>query len=837
MNYLNIDREWDLRDGMFKLMNTLFEDKKETVNLPHDYMIGSDVLKTCKEGAASGFYSSGIKNYTKYIEIPAEWEEEVVYLLFDGIMQNATVEINGNKAVLQHNGYIPFSINITPYIYFGESNRITVSVNPCTEPNSRWYSGAGIFRSVRLAHAPRIHIDNDGVYAYTKDIDYNEEGIPKYAYLQVEVDIVNETLEDHLAEVEVVLTDLIKSNTAVRRKTMVQVKHGSKTTAYVPITVKAPLLWDDVHPDLYKMHVLVKDKSIFKTRAVPVNKETCDEESLNFGIRTISADSVNGLRINGKTVKLKGGCVHHDNGMLGAVSLYDAEYRKLSKMKESGFNAVRTAHNPPSREFLDVCDRLGMYVLNEAFDSWGMAKKAGDYNLFFESDWKSDLTRFIRRDRSRPSVIIWSTGNEIVEHGGLNNGYVLATEIAEYVKTLDRSRPVTNAICSFWCGQDDRLTGESFEKLKKQLIGQNEDMDEDGDTDWENQSEPFTNGLDIVGYNYMESKYQQDHELYPDRVMLGSENYGNQIGRNWPLVEKLPYVIGDFTWTAFDHIGEAGLGKGDFFDEGDPRLNMGGIIFSSENSEYPWRLANSADFDINGNLTPQGAYRRVVWGADDTYLYAYSPQFYGKIENYSKWGFPAVTKNWNYKGMEGRGVQIFIITPGDEVELFLNGRTVGKSKVEKEAAAELPYTVRMDTLYEPGELTAVSYRNRVEISRDRMKTSGHAVRIRLVPEKAKMKADGHSLIYVSVQLVDQEGQPVYNECLTLRAAVEGAGTLAAFGSENPVTDENYTTGVFSSYQGRATAIIRSGYESGKIRLKVSGEGIEEENIILSSENV
>ena len=305
-------------------------------------------------------------------------------------------------------------------------------------------------------------------------------------------------------------------------------------------------------------------------------------------------------------MKLKGGCIHHDNGMLGAVSLYDSEYRKLSVLKSIGFNAIRTTHNPPSSALMEACDRIGMYVFDEAFDAWGIMKQPGDYNLFFDTDWEKDLTAFIKRDRNHPSVIIWSTGNEITERGGLNNGYTVATRLAETVKGLDPSRPVSNGICSFWCGLDDELTEENMKKIMGEAADENGSLqNEDGnasaqnvgesgsvqnvnessslqnadggkdDTSWEEYSEAFTNGLDIVGYNYMEDKYPLDHEMFPERVILGSENYPNEIGIRWPMVESTPYVIGDFTWTAYDYIGEAGIGKSVFLDADDPLLKEG----------------------------------------------------------------------------------------------------------------------------------------------------------------------------------------------------------------------------------------------------------------------
>ena len=283
MRNQNIDQCWQFQHGLYDEFPDAEKAKSiREVNLPHDYMIESNVSESAASGPASGYYTQGVAYYTKLIDIPQEWEQEVVYLHFDGIMMNATVDINGCKAILQHNGYIPFSVNITPYLYFGKKNRVTITVAPSMQPNSRWYSGAGIFRSIELLHMPKLHIASDGIFGYTKSIEYDTLGNPVCAYLHTEV-------------------------------------------AYLNLTLENPELWDVENPNIYKLHARVTDLGVFKTHFVPSEKNTTDETSVLFGVKTITADVKHGLRINGKTVKLKGGCIHHDNGMLGAVSLYDAE--------------------------------------------------------------------------------------------------------------------------------------------------------------------------------------------------------------------------------------------------------------------------------------------------------------------------------------------------------------------------------------------------------------------------------------------------------------------------------------------------------------------------------
>ena len=840
MRCQNIDQGWQFQHGLYTVSPGQIRENPRDVDLPHDYMIEEEVREDAPARGAGGFYTAGVASYTKFLEIPAEWEGEQVYLKFDGVMMNATVEINGCKVSLQHNGYIPFSVNIAPYLYFGKSNRVTIITNPSMQPNSRWYSGAGIFRSVWLLHMPGLHIADNGIFGYTREIEYNAEGKPVCAYLRAEVELQNETIENRIALAEVYLTLEGQDEVLIRRSQKVQVNPCSKETAYISLTLDDPLLWDADTPVLYRLHAKVTDLGVFRTHLVPAAESTVDEDSVLFGIRTITADARHGLRINGRSVKLKGGCIHHDNGMLGAVSLYGAEYRKLSILKSQGFNAIRTTHNPPSAAFVEACDRLGMYVFDEAFDAWGIMKQPGDYNQYFDTDWEKDLTAFVKRDRCHPSVIIWSTGNEIPERGGLNNGYTLAARLAGTVRRLDPSRPVSNGICSYWSGLDDELTAENMKKLaleapSEDTVLQNADAGKN-DTSWEEYSEAFSNGLDIVGYNYMEDKYPLDHEMYPERVILGSENFPKEIGLHWDMIENTPWIIGDFTWTAVDYIGEAGIGHGEFMDPDDPLLAAGPFAFMSHTMAFPSRLADDADVDINGTVLPQGDYRSVVWGSTRTFLYSYDPASIGKTELLSNWGFTDVRRSWNWEGWEEKPVTVCVFSAADEVELILNGISAGRCKAGESLAAGLPKSFLFTITYIPGTLEAVSYQNGEEVSRDSLQTTGPLKALRLLPEKTELSADGHDLTYVRAELVDESGRVLPDAVLTLRASLTGAGKLATFGSAVPVTAENYTSGTFASYRGRAMAIIRSGYEEGECTLTVSAEGLPDASVTLTIRN-
>ena len=811
MENIRLDEKWMFRRGFADSPGALNEVPGTEVDLPHDGMIGTRVAPDAPAKSDSGYFTGDATNYTKYVTIPKEWEHECIGLKLDGAMMNATVEINGCKVGSQHYGYAPWYVDLTDYVTFGTENRITINLNTSMHVNSRWYTGSGLYRGVMLCHGPRVHIVNDGIFAYTKEV---AEG---YAFLGFQVEVENSTPENRLAEVSLFIVKDGEEEELGSVSKVIQVSPGKTETARVTMHLKDPVLWDADDPNLYQVKAKVKNLGVFRTHFIVNEENTVDEAAVLFGIRTITADSVRGLRINGKTVKLKGGCLHHDNGLLGAVSLYEAEARKIKRLKELGFNAIRTAHNPPSAVLVEACDRIGMYIFDEAFDAWGMAKRGGDYSQFFESDWKKDLSAFVRRDRSHPAVIIWSTGNEIPERGGMNNGYSLAARLAETIRNMDGTRPVSNGICSLWCELDD-------ETAKGQSQEQNA-ADGSGNTRWERVTEPFTNGLDIVGYNYLEDLYERDHELYPERVMLGSENFPVQIGYRWPFIVNLPYVIGDFTWTAWDYIGEAGIGKAVYVDENHPAVKNPWSLMPAPGSPYPWRTANDADFDITGRMLPQGAYRSVVWGSKKTFLFSMHPETFGKTEVMTPWGFPDVRSSWNYEGWEGKPVKLTVYSNADEVEVLVNNESLGRKNTSREYP--MPDSACFETLYTPGKVEAVSYAGGKEVSRDILYTTGKAEQIRLIPEKTVMKADGHDLICVGIELTDKDGRVVPDAKIKLHADISGCGKLSGFGSANPVTEDDYTDGDTESFRGCAMAIIRSGYVQGEITLTIRAEGFKE----------
>lgn len=807
MERMNLDLNWSFHMGLSRaFMEPGGKQESQVVSLPHDFVIGSVPSENAASRAFSGFYNGGIGCYEKYLDIPEHWRGRKIIVEFDGVYNNAVVEVNGSLLAFHPYGYTPFHVDLTDYVEYGERNRLCVTANNTALPNSRWYTGGGIYRHVDLLTAAPVYISPWGIFAYT---DYVDGGT---AHVVCETEIRNELTEGRELLVRVAVRDASSEEVSVCTKHIFMAA-GSRQIVRTEHIVEDARCWDIDDPYLYSISSEVWREGT----------GILDGDSTVFGIRTISVDSKNGFRLNGRTIKLKGGCVHHDNGILGAASYRDSEYRKMKLHKENGYNAIRCAHNPPSREMLDACDRLGLLVVDEAFDKWRMERNPNDYHLFFEDWWERDLEAFILRDRNHPCIIMWSTGNEVDERGGLSNGYVWAKKLADRTRQLDPTRPVTHALCSLWSGLGDK-DAEKVAAENNSLRKEGGDMQNINtaymDEIFGKLTERFVSPLDVVGYNYLESRYEKDGLLYPNRVICGTESFAMEIDRIWEQVEKLPHVIGDFAWTSYDYIGEAGIGKSVFQDPEDsapinPRTLM------ARNSKYPWRLANDADFDICGFDRPQLHYRKIVWGSKETYIVAQNPMYYGKREIVSLWGWPEGEADWSYRGYEGEPIRVTVYSAAPEVELFLNHVSVGKKAAGKENRYQAEFIVR----YYPGQLKAVSLWGNGESTTYTIETAGEAAGVRLLPNVESLDADGQSLAFITVEIVDKDGKRVPSAQLHAMAEVTGKASLEAFGSANSITEENYKAGMFTSFRGRLLAIVRAADESGMAKLRVEIDGL------------
>lgn len=576
-------------------------------------------------------------------------------------------------------------------------------------------------------------------------------------------------------------------------------------------------------------------------------KAVLDTAQVSFGIRQIEIDAQRGFRLNGKSMKLKGGCIHHDNGFVGAAAFPEAEERKIRILKQAGYNTVRISHNPPSLALLEACDRLGMLVLDEAFDVWRLGKVPMDYHLYFEDWWSRDIAAMVERDRSHPSVISYSIGNEISESNGKNHGVEWAKRLSEEVRKYDTTRPVLSAICAICMDKDD--------KDDKDVKGGNLEVNLNSDNErWAAQTADYCALLDIVGYNYLPDIYESSHEMFPERVILATETRAIDTYDYWKKVEDNPYVIGDCIWAAVDYFGEAGVGKAYWKKEGEPFHFMG---------EYPWRTSWQSDIDLTGEQRPQSVYRQIMWGEEKkAAIYVTHPKHYGDEVYGMGWHWYDVNDNWSFEDEYiGKPVKVEVYSAGEEVELFLNGVSKGKAVPQKLIAA-------FDIAYERGILEAVVYKNGAVLTKAVLVSAGAAAKLQLAEEVLSKEPDaGHvkvdagqgaaerkkncdkqgdnatvegfteqpaQLRYVRVILTDKDGVRLSAEERKIIVSVEGAATLLGMGSANPCTEDPITENWCHLYRGSALLILHQKTE-GSTRVKVCAEGLPEAVLELESE--
>ena len=518
------------------------DDNKIIVTLPYDAMIREKRDKECPAGAQSGFYPGGVYTYEKSFLAPEEWKNQDVVLEFEGIYGTARVWINGALATVNRNGYMGFSVDLKPWICYGQENLIKIDVDNSNQPNSRWYTGSGIYRDVNLWTGKGVYIPHDEMKITTLSV--NDD----VAVVEVCANVKN-TKECGI-EAKCYVELIFEGKTVVTEKQNIVFYSERKETVRVQIPVKCPKKWSTDHPNLYQCCV--------KTY---IGDEICDEYTVDFGIRTLTLDPVNGFRINGETVNLRGTCIHHDNGVIGAETFPEAEWYRCKRLKEAGFNAIRSSHHPMSRAMLDACDHLGMLVMDELTDMWNRGKNTYDFSDIFKEEAPKWIHHMVDKDYNHPSVVIYSVGNEIPEIG-TDKGAQTCQQLSDKIHELDDTRFTLASINGVFAAGDqvDQIVADVVADGK--IDGNVNDFMTlmDGHLDEivvhhaiSERLEKACAGVDIAGYNYMTARYEGDGENYPNRVIVGSETYPPEIARNWDLVEKLPHVIGDFTWIGWDY--------------------------------------------------------------------------------------------------------------------------------------------------------------------------------------------------------------------------------------------------------------------------------------------
>lgn len=754
-------------------------EEPKPVTLPHDAMISQYRDPQKVNGHKKAYFPEGSYEYVKKFFVPNEYKDKRVTFEFEGVYMNAMVYINNDFAGQHPYGYSNFYIKADRFLKYGEENEIKVVAR--SSDDSRWYTGIGIYRNTKIMVSNPVHIAVDGVKITTPDIS-NE-----HAVVMVATEIENESMNPKATEVftEIIDTD---GNIVASDSAPLTAFANENHTLYQRLFISEPKLWNVDTPNLY----VCRSKLI-------AGDEIIDEETNNFGIRSLSLDAVNGLRINGEVVKLRGACIHHDNGIIGAATVARAEERRVEILKEAGFNAIRSAHNPMSKSMLEACDRLGMLVMDEAFDVWTQSKSDFDYALNFPTWWEKDIQAMVDKDFNHPSVIMYSIGNEITDTGSAN-GAAMSRQLANKIRELDSTRYIINSINGVASVSDqihtlldDSITGD-INTLMTQMGHLMKEI-QDFDIVKESTAEAFAT-VDIAGYNYADNRYITDKELFPNRIICGSETFPKDIATNWQLVQENGHVIGDFTWTGWDYLGEVGIGKIEYED-----TNVGEEMYGF----YPYSSAYCGDIDLIGNRRPASFYREIVFGLrKQPYIAVQRPEHYGKKPLVTPWSWSDSISSWSWDGYEGKPVKVEVYAEGDEVELLINGNSVGK----KPAGKDHDFKAEFDTIYNPGEIIAISYSEGREIGRYSLKSADNNVNLKIEADRDKIKADDTDLAFINISLVDEEGilKPLADRKVSVK--VEGAGTLFGLGSGNPKTEENYFDPECTTFDGQALAIIR-----------------------------
>jgi beta-galactosidase len=800
---ISFDENWHfIKDNPAGAETPGFDDSGwRTLDLPHDWSIedlpnqdGVNVVGPFSKASLgkmyTGYMVGGTAWYRKHFTIDKASKDKRAYLQFDGIYMNSDVWINGKHVGNHLSGYTSFWYDITPYLNpAGETNIVAVQVKNELY-NARWYSGSGIYRHTWLTLANPVHVAPWGVYITTT------KATEKKANVEVVTNVTNSDGKNLSVSYTVRLID--PTGKEVGKSTMESsVPSGKSIELKQVVQVENPVLWSLEEPTLYQAQV-----------ELTVNKKIEDKVITAFGIRTIHFDTETGFTLNGKSIELKGGCFHHDNGPLGAVAIDRAEERKIEVLKKAGFNAVRTSHNTMSQEILNVCDKLGMLVLDELFDSWEISKIGNvykwfgtkgvnyiieDYSKYFKENWRKDIQSTITRDRNHPSVIMWSIGNEISEASDTSGNRIGANLVNE-IKKYDRTRPVTEGNVDAGAAFGGRLT-------------------------WD-QRAPHMTLLDVVGYNYGYARYIGDHKKHPERIMYGSET-GTASFEDWKMIEDLPYVFGNFCWTAMDYMGESGIGIPRYIpDTTKFGAGMGSIMLMYNPESWPVFNAFCGQLDIIGNPKPASYLQRVIWRESKVEMFVHRP-IPAHMKNI---GRPDLLRCWTWPGHEGENLKVYVYSRSQLVKLELNGKIIGEQTIDDKKTV----TTIFDVPYEAGTLIARCYDNGVETGSQTIKTFGKPAAIRLSADRSTIKADRNDLSYVMVEITDAEGNLITNtDDIIVNFEISGNGKIAGIGNGSFSDVSSCQQPRKKTWQGRCLIILRPKGEAGKIVLTARAEGLKE----------
>lgn len=762
--------------------------EKEVVTIPHDAMQVQGRAADSETGQAGAYFLGGKYSYEKKIYAPNNWKNQVVIIELEGVYPEYQMYLNGKMIGECKYGYSQSQV-VLDELKYGEYNNLCIEVDNSDVPNSRWYTGAGIYRPVWLWLGKKEYIKPDGVRITTLST--------KPAEIRIDVEHTKEKCDEKDIQIELYWDGK-------------KISEGFGNN--LEIGIENANLWSAKTPNLYQCIVTLRE-----------GDEVLDQHSTYFGIRKIEW-SINGFTVNGDNVLLKGGCLHHDNGILGARSYAEAEWRRIKRLKESGFNAIRSSHYPLCMAALEACDTLGMYVMDETWDMWNVSKSKFDYAKDFIENYEFDLDKIVKKDFNHPSVIMYSIGNEVSEPA-TEEGLVIAEKIINKLKKLDSTRPITagiNLAILLMSSMNINMSGggenaPSTEKMDSTAYNKmvsemgNKMLMASASEGADKISTPILDMLDIAGYNYASSRYEMEIERHPDRIVVGTETYTYDLAKNWELVEKLPYVIGDFMWTAWDYLGEVGIGAWSYAEE-----DMG------FHKKYPWLLSSAGIFDILGNETGGVGLARTVWEIDKKPYIGVSPVNHPDIiPNKAIWSGSKAMPHWSYKGCDGYEAEIEVYSRAKEVELFVNGVLKGRKEIENCRACFI-------TNYEQGELKVVAYNEDGSYhSESILQSADNDTQIVLRVEESITRTP--ELTYIDISLCGNNGVVECNNDTLLKINVVG-GEVLAFGSANPKTEESYLSGEFTTYYGKAQAIIKK--SNNGMRVVVSGDNLETATLII-----
>lgn len=751
------------------------------VDLPHDWSIEDlpDQRDTpqgpigpfdakAEGGGSTGFTVGGEGWYRKRFRL-AQPRGGRVEIQFDGAYLDSEVWLNGVRLGAHGNGYTPFAFDLTPHLSASGQNLLAVRVRNLGQ-NTRWYAGSGLYRHVWLDVFPQqARIARWGVSVATRRL--TEEAA------QIAVSATLEAVGEGASIQWRVRDD--------RGRVVTQAQAPAGDTVQATLTVPSPRPWSPQSPTLYSLETELSRDG-----------RRLDVDVTAFGVRIVTFDARQGMMLNGAPTKLRGGCIHHDHGILGAAAFDAAEDRKVRLLKARGYNAVRPSHNPFSRAFLEACDRRGLMVVAETFDVWRRGKKPLDYAVRFDSHWREDLDVMVRGARNHPSIIMWSIGNEIPDRN-TPDGVEVQWRLANAVRALDPSRPVTAGLHEF-LGRDVVAADKTARPSRGGIPDQTSTL-----------------FLDVAGYNYKHRDYAPDHRVYPERVMFGSESYPGDVFEIWDLIDRSPWVVGDFVWTAMDHLGEVAIGGGAVIPS-DAKIRMPPM------AGWPWITNDCGDLDLIGQQKAASFARDVAWGVSALEMAVQRPLADGKIEVLRLWGWSDEWRSWTWPGAEGRPLSVRIYTVGDHVELRLNGQRVAARDVSakdlKHVAFEVPYA--------PGVLEAIAFRRGHPISRKRLETVGAASAIRVTPEAVTAGASRGDIAYVGVDIVDGKGRTLPLTARRVTLAVSGPADLIAFGSANPRACGGFQSRGADTWDGRALAVLRGRDRAGAITVTAMADGLK-----------